>query len=146
MNTPTMRNTAQNGFTLIELMIVVAIIGILASIAFPQYQMYLGKAKWGVALGETMAARPGAEILLSDGTTPTLAGIGMLATTDNCTNVITGASGSDTIIECTIIGGPTGVNGETITLTRPSAVGAQWACATTSKQKYVGPTKLCQGT
>jgi type IV pilus assembly protein PilA len=58
---------AQKGFTLIELMIVVAIIGILAAIALPQYQTYVAKSQVSRGMGEAGAVKTAVDTCILDG-------------------------------------------------------------------------------
>jgi type IV pilus assembly protein PilA len=92
-------NHAQKGFTLIELMIVVAIIGILAAIAIPQYQDYIARSQVTRVVGEISALKTSIEERLSRGiTTGTLSDLGYsgsnLTTEDPSTATVTFDAGT----------------------------------------------------
>ncbi|WP_180156755.1 pilin [Acinetobacter sp. YH12045] len=54
------------GFTLIELMIVVAIIGVLAAVAIPMYQNYVAKSQITSAIAELNGAKPQYELIINN--------------------------------------------------------------------------------
>jgi type IV pilus assembly protein PilA len=66
MKAPKMMKKAEGGFTLIELMIVVAIIGILAAVAIPAYQNYVKKAKFQDIVSSAAAIETAISLCLNE--------------------------------------------------------------------------------
>lgn len=155
--TEPMRSQRENGFTLIELMIVVAIIGVLAALALPAYQDYTIRAR----VTEAVMAASSVKSTLSEGYAQDRAtGLNGAATSINDTpvgqkesktvaNVCVGAAGvagtpcapyvADgrwtifvTIRATAANGIPTGLDGNTFTLSPNVAGGAPTAASTES--------------
>lgn len=140
----------QSGFTLIELMIVVAIIGILAAVAIPAYSNYTKKAKFTEVTQATQALKSAVEVCASDlgtltGCNSGTQGIpGALAAGGTAATPIIGkyvnalALGTDNgVITATAVGSAAtaaqGLNGETYILTPAfsSTTGVSWTVSGT---------------
>ncbi len=130
-----MQTKKQSGFTLIELMIVVAIVGILAAVAIPAYQDYIKRSKVSELLGALAACKTSvAETFASNGNV--MASIDTAASGCNttATQYMSTLSVTSGAISVTATNIGTGVDNGTLTLT-PNVTGDiidQWNCSANS--------------
>jgi type IV pilus assembly protein PilA len=132
-----MKRSMQKGFTLIELMIVVAIIGILAAVALPAYTDYTVRAKVTEVILAASAPKVAiAEWYQTKGNYPLgAASVGVETQLSKYVSAI--AIGTSNGVITATARGDTAITGSTITMT-PTAAGnvLNWVCGGTIAAKY----------
>lgn len=137
----------QGGFTLIELMIVVAIVGILAAIALPAYQDYTVRSKVSELLLAAANAKTAiTEFAQAEGTL-TGSGTGLTIASDGAYVDGSSAVSANGVITVTGTAAALGADSDvtlTLTPTLAASGAVTWNCGSASPAKYLPAT--CRGT
>ncbi|MFA0133173.1 prepilin-type N-terminal cleavage/methylation domain-containing protein [Vibrio splendidus] len=129
------KRTNQKGFTLIELMIVVAIIGVLSAIAVPAYKDYVSKSEASSALATLKSVLTPAELQIQeDGGLTDLAALGTVIGANSLGNLaITNTAASSAAMTFTFTGGS--LSSGVMTITRSNT---GWACVRSANATLIG--------
>jgi len=142
-----MKHPSQQGFTLVELMIVVTIIGILTSVVMPLYQGYLARAQAAGSLAEISSAKgileqkitsgvdAGEAFALSGSTAEILFEVGIpKASSSRCSSYTVHVETDGTASVSCIMKGTEHVANETVTWSRSTT--GKWTCSSSVNIEY----------